>query len=94
MANLLKEKEATKFGLESFLESTYHSFGRIDLNGRIDLENFPKTIEILAKSGNGEYHVELKTMLEVSRQDESKGQLKLTAIVPIVDLNEKDFQVI
>ena len=93
MANLEKEKELNKFGLDSYLESTFHSFGRIDLSGKIDLQNSPKTAEILAKSRNGEYHVELKTVLEVSRLDESKGQLKLTAIVPLVGLKEKDFEV-
>ena len=78
-----------RFEVQSSLESTFHSFQKIELVGKLDLGSSAKSVEILAKSGNGEYHVELKSILE-----DLKGQLKVTAaVVPVIGLDERDFQV-
>ena len=77
-----------KIVLDSHLESTYHSFGRIDLTGKVDIGNSPKSIEISAKTGNQEHTLDIKSMLE-----ENKGSLKVNAVLPIIGVDEKDFQV-
>jgi hypothetical protein len=61
---------------------------RADISANVDLSSTPKVIELSAKSGNGEFIVDLKSMVE-----DNKGQLKVTAILPAFGLSEKDFQV-
>ena len=86
----LEKQGSTKFVLQSKLESSFHSFESIDLTGKIDVGDSPKVFEVSGKSADGVYNVEIKSMMEWN----SKGSIKLTAVIPIVGLNEKDLQVI
>jgi hypothetical protein len=85
----LEQQGSAKVVLQSQLESTFHSFARIDLTGKVDFGDSPKVIEISGKSADGEYNVEFKSLLE-----QTKGSIKMTAVVPIIGLSEKDLQVI
>jgi len=55
---------------------------------QIDIGNSPKIVEISAKTGDEEHAFEIKAMLE-----ESKGSLKVNAVLPIIGVEEKDLQV-
>ena len=88
LAKLNSLNDGAKIELDSHLESTYHTFARIDLTAKVNLGESPKTLELSAKSQDGEYNLDIFSALEGA-----KGSLKLTAIAPVVGLSEKDFQV-
>ena len=89
LANLNSQNDGAKIELDSHLESTFHSFARIDLTAKVNLGDSSKTVELSAKSQNGEYNVDIFSAME-----DTKGSVKLTAIVPAVGLSEKDFEVL
>jgi len=77
------------FVIEANIKSTFHSFREFILAGKINFVNSPMIVEVLAKTENSDHLLDIKAELS-----NDKGMVKMTSVLPILGLNERDLQVI